>query len=314
MGLDHARWRAMGSDVEVIVVDGPAEALAWARRRIEQLEHRWSRFLPDSDVSRLNAAAGQPVEVDPDTIELVRVAVEAWRESGGSVNPTVLGAVIGSGYDRSFADLVPRDTAPSSGLRIVACTDIEVAGTTVTLPAGTGFDPGGIGKGLAADLVVDDLLAHGCRGACVNVGGDLRVGGSGPDGNGWTITIERPGSPGSDLVAVGLADGAIATSTTLLRRWMVGSSERHHLIDPATGEPTTSDLVQASTVTRRCWLAETYAKAILLAGSDRAFDKLPADVGAIAVSAHGEVFSTPSLQAFLGSAAAPRHLRPVEAS
>jgi thiamine biosynthesis lipoprotein ApbE len=95
---------------------------------------------------------------------------------------------------------------------------------------------------------------------------------------------------------------------------MVGSSERHHVIDPATGEPTMSDLVQASAVTRRCWQAETYAKAILLAGSDRAFDKLPADVGAIAVSAHGEVFSTPSLQAFLGSAAAPRHLRPVEAS
>ena len=91
----EARFHAMGSDAHVIVVADadPAGLLDRAQRRIEQLEQRWSRFLPDSEVSRLSRNAGAPVLVSADTVLLVRRSIEAWHLTGGSFDPTVLGGV-----------------------------------------------------------------------------------------------------------------------------------------------------------------------------------------------------------------------------
>src|SRR5215472_16091247 len=101
-------FRAMGSDAHLIVVGGLAGLLDTAVARITQLEQRWSRFLPGSEVSRLNRSAGRRLAVSPDTITLVEHAVTAWRLSGGAYDPTLLGAVIRAGYDRSFEDVLSR--------------------------------------------------------------------------------------------------------------------------------------------------------------------------------------------------------------
>src|SRR5689334_21184142 len=146
----EARIRAMGSAVHVIVVGGRPGLVARAVALIDGLEARWSRFLPDSEVTRLNETAGRPCPVTPDTVLLVRRAIEGWRLTGGRFDPTVLGAVVRAGYDRSFDALGPFPTATSVlGLGCDGLTVDERAGT-ITLPFGVGFDPGGIGKGLAA--------------------------------------------------------------------------------------------------------------------------------------------------------------------
>jgi FAD:protein FMN transferase len=307
MNVVARQWRVMGSHAEIIVVDGPPGSLAHARHRLGQLERRWSRFVTSSDVSRMNRNAGRPVAVSADTRRLVAIAIDAWRESGGAVNPTVLGAVLRAGYDASFDSLIERAAAPASPLAMIACTDIVIDGETVTLPTGTGFDPGGIGKGLAADVVAVELREAGAEGVCVNVGGDLRVSGLGPTGGGWTIAIDTP-LDDRTIVDVGLGDGAVATSTTARRRWRIDGRERHHLIDPETGQPSTSDLVQATALSAECWLAETYAKATLLRGSQRAFDLLPEGVGALALRLDGRVIGTDALRAHLGPAGLPDHI------
>src|SRR6185503_5065324 len=92
--VTERRFRAMGSDIHVIVVGGTAGLLDKAASRIEQLESRWSRFRPLSEVSVLNALAGELVEVSADTSFLVRRAVDAWRITGGSFDPTVLDDVV----------------------------------------------------------------------------------------------------------------------------------------------------------------------------------------------------------------------------
>jgi hypothetical protein len=166
----------MGCDVHVLVVGGRPSLLQVARERIEELEQRWSRFLATSEISRLNALAGLPVRLSPITVGLVERALEGARVTGGRYDPTVLGDVLRAGYDRSFERLTgeaPRGTSPlGQGYdRIV----VDLARSTVTLPLGVGLDPGGIGKGYAADLLVEELLPRGAAGACVNVGGDLRV-------------------------------------------------------------------------------------------------------------------------------------------
>jgi thiamine biosynthesis lipoprotein len=291
-------FRAMGSDAHVIVVGDPV-LLDHAERRVADLEGRWSRFVPTSEVSRLTAAAGTTVAVSPETALLVRRSIEAHRLSGGSFDPTVLGAVVRAGYDRSFERLA--DRGPVASPLASGAGAIEADGASVRLPAGTGFDPGGIGKGLAADIVAAELLAAGADGACVNLGGDVRVAGVAPTGGAWTVSVEHPGQ--GTLARLGVADGGVATSTTLRRRWTVDGEWRHHLIDPGTGLPSDSDLELAAVVASEAWVAEVLAKAVLLRGADRAFHVL-GGTGAegLAVGIDGRVVTSPGLTAFLGTA------------
>jgi len=294
----------MGSDADLIVVGGDHDALDRAIARIEQLENRWSRFRADSEVSALNRHRGQSVPVSADTRLLVNRAIEAWHLTGGSFDPTILGDLLRAGYDRSFEQLSASDdarevfarrrTAQASG-----CSDILVDDCTVTLPADLSFDAGGIGKGLAADIVATELMAAGVAGACVNIGGDLRVVGDSPSGLGWTLAIEQPYSA-IPVVLVGLTSGAIATSSVLRRVWSRGGRARHHLIDPATGEPSESDLALASVITGEAWRAEVLTKACLLRGSDRAFDLLDESTAALVVDHDGHVVSTETMSAFVG--------------
>jgi thiamine biosynthesis lipoprotein len=305
--MSELEFRAMGSDAHVIVVGGPDDGAARARARIDELERRWSRFIDDSEISILNRQAGQFVAVSDDTRLLVEKAIEAWRISGGSFDPTVLGAIIRAGYDRSFETLGDTPAAGISAL-LLGCTDIELTEHAVRLPAGTGFDPGGIGKGLGADIVADEAMDAGADGVCINLGGDLRVRGRSPEGTGWTIDIEHP-LVAPPIVRVGVAEGAVATSTTLKRQWRVDGAPRHHLIDPATGLPSDSDLTLACVITARAWAAEVLAKAVLLRGSAHPFDLLGGTgAQALVVDRDGRIDATDGFAAYLGGATLPLRL------
>jgi len=301
----------MGSEAHVLVV-GPraADLLEAACARIDRLEQLWSRFLPDSEVSELNRRAGTPVTVSPETVELVSRAVEGWWLSGGAFDPTVLGALLRAGYDRPFDTMGLDDELRSAGvsLLLTGAGDIVVDGDRVCLPAGVGFDPGGIGKGLAADLVVGELLAAGAEGACVNLGGDLAAAGTGPEGGGWTVGIqhERGAEP---LVDLGIGRGGVATSSTLRRHWERDGRRYHHLVDPRTELPSGSDLDHVTVVAAAAWAAEVLSTAVLLRGSTDCFDILGGTgAEALAVTVTGEIRSTPGLAAYLGGAELPARL------
>ncbi len=259
-----ATWPAMGSDAHVVVHGRDERALlGLARQRVATVEARWSRFRSDSDVSRLNDRAGRPVRVDGTTLVLVELAMQAWRLTDGWFDPTVLGALEAWGYDDTFA--VVRRRPPvrrRAATRRTGCGGIRIDPDTgtVTLPAEVGFDPGGIGKGLAADLVVRDLLDAGADGACVNLGGDLRVGGRPPDDRHW-----RVGHGGGGPV-LGLASGGMATSTSARRRWRVGDGQAHHLVDPGSGCPAAVRPVPTTVVASSAWRAEVLATAVAVRG------------------------------------------------
>lgn len=313
----------MGTDVTVIVVgadtpnaDHGAEAALAERAlaRIGQLEARWSRFRPDSEVSRLNGAVGATVEVSTDTALLLARAVEAWELSAGLVDCTQLTEVMAAGYDRSF-DQLPADRNRATLLRRHYGGDpgdIVLDGTTVRLSLGLGFDPGGIGKGLAADIVSAEIMVAGAAGVCVNLGGDLRVRGTGPTSDGWTISIDHP-RQARPLVLLGLGDGAVASSTTLRRQWLVDGEPRHHLIDPRTGQPSRSDVVFATAVADEGWRAETMAKAVLLRGGSHPFDLLGGTgVEALAVDADGAMSCSPGFTRFTAGIEPAPHLSLLE--
>jgi len=290
----------MGSDAQVVVV-GPEHLADRAVARIADLERRWSRFDERSEVSGLNRHAGAPVLVSAETLELVERARDAWRMTHGWFDPTVLGAVVRAGYDRSF-DAIDAVTSRAASSALVAdAAGIEIRAGTVRLPVGTGFDPGGIGKGLAADIVVDELRSDGAAGVCVNLGGDVRVDGESPSGDAWTVAVEHPDRPGT-IARVGVRSGAVATSTTLRRRWSSGDELRHHLIDPTTGLPSWTTLTFATVVAGHAWRAEVLAKALVLRGAPARFDDVEAaGAAALTVDDDGRVAGSDRIGDFLAA-------------
>jgi thiamine biosynthesis lipoprotein len=304
---ERLEFRVMGSDATVVAVGGGPGLAERARDRLDRLEGLWSRFRPDSEVSRLNAAGGRCMEVSAETIHLVGTAVEAWSVTRGAYDPTVLGDVLRAGYTVSFESLRAVPTGPLTHVEFrigAAGIRIDPVAHTVELPPGVGFDPGGIGKGLAADMVVEELLAAGVQGACINVGGDLRVCGTPPDsapGSGWAIGVDDPFTDGS-VAVLGLAGGGVATSSRLLRRWTgAGGKPSHHLIDPRTGQPADSGLATVTVVAARAWQAEMLAKAVFVTGATAGAVLLD-DFGAagLLVTDDGSLLKTANLGPFLG--------------
>jgi thiamine biosynthesis lipoprotein len=165
------------------------------------------------------------------------------------------------------------------------------------MPPGTGFDPGGLGKGLAADLVVAQLLAEGATGACVNLGGDLRAEGGGP----WTVDVADPfDGDHPPIVRLSFDAGGVATSSTLRRAWRQGDVRRHHLIDPVSGRPADTGVVAVTVLTGEAWRAEVLATAALIAGVAGAFEVLSrARATGVVVDGAGTCHLAPDLDPFL---------------
>lgn len=300
--LPDLKFRVMGTDAHVILVDPAEGAGAYARSRLEELERRWSRFLPASDVSRLNGAPEAFVVVSPDTLSLLATMKRAWSASGGRYDPTLLSAINAAGYSASYDGSGRRSsTAGAAGDAAHACTiadvTLEPATSSVIVPAGVGIDPGGIGKGLAADLVVTELLQGGTGGALVSVGGDLAAAGTPPSPEGWHVAIEDPFDASREQLRLALEAGGVATSSTLTRSWTKGGSRCHHVIDPATQTCATTDLAAVTVIARAGWEAEAHATAALLCGSQSALDYLERhEVDGIVTTLGGITRMTPALE------------------
>lgn len=269
----EARFRVMGTDAHCIIVGGDAAALNACEKHLRAIERRWSRFLPDSELMRMNSHPKVPVVVSPDTFDAVQMAVRAWEYTDGIFDPTTYDALIAAGYDRSFTEfdadaVLPANDGAARPTPTPAAIEFDSVVRSITLPAGVHVDLGGIGKGLAADLVVRALLADGVAGACINLGGDLCALGTPPDDSGWIVelTLPSPNALGGPT-EIAIPHGAVATSSTQVRRWQRSDGAAHHLIDPRTGLPSVSDIVIATVLALDAWWAETCAKAIVVTGT-----------------------------------------------
>jgi len=233
-GVISSRQEIMGGHGTISLV-GASEALmtrTWDF--VRECEKRWTRFSPDSDISRLNQAEGAPVEVDPLTFRLISAMRVGHEISLGAFDPTLLVDELKAGYGSSVLDSTRTTTLPASAVSPGNLAGIRLADTTVTLPLGTVLDAGGIGKGLAADLVCEFALAEGAWGVMAEFGGDVVVAGKAPDGVAWRLGIEDPFDPEKHAAIIRLSQGAIVTSSQRKRRFGAEGNETHHLIDPVT--------------------------------------------------------------------------------
>ena len=289
-----------------VIVHGPRhpDQVGEVVALLDGLERRWSRFLPASDLTRINDGAGHPVDVAPETLALVRTMREAWDLTQGRYDPTILPILVANGGATSRVDPGRTTVLPHGPLRTGTMEGIRVDDQrlTVELPAGTALDPGGIGKGLAADMAAALLLDGGAAGALVSIGGDLAAAGRAPEGTGWRVDVEGPEPSGGALFRTAVDQGGVATSSTRSRRWVQDGVDRHHAIDPATGAQSDTDLASVTVFATSGWRAEAFATAALLTTSDTVVAFLDSHrLTGIAVTADGRVLRTEDL-AVLGQA------------
>lgn len=253
--LASRHFDALGSTCELLSLGSGQAALERCEQRVREAEARFTRFLRDSELAGLNASDGRYMLVSPEMFAMLEAALWAFTESEGLVNAAVLPALVSAGYDRPFRQGL-NEPAVLTSAQLPPLPEVLIldpATRSAALAPGAALDLGGIAKGALADSLIDEL---GDDAVC-NLGGDVRVRGAGPEGDGWHIGL-------CDRSAVALTDGAVCTSGTTRRRW---GQSMHHLIDPRTGMPAKTDLAEVSVVSDSALRGEVYAKCALLLGA-----------------------------------------------
>ena len=287
--MERHEFRAMGTEIELMLdlPRGPAasHAFAQAERGFGRIEAALSRFLPDSELSTLNRSG--TVKAGPDLLAATELALAARERTGGRFDPTVHDALVAAGYDRSF-ELVPAEGRKANGNGGHFCggpVEIDRFTRTIRLAAGVHLDLGGIGKGYAVDRAAERLSRLGP--CLVNAGGDVAV-----RGRRWPVGVETA----NGFVTLELISGALATSGRDRRRWRRDGQEQHHLIDPATGRPSGSDLLRVTVVGTSAAEAEVLAKSLFLAGEENAVLEAERDgIAAVLITADGRTLMTGAL-------------------
>lgn len=276
-------FRAMNTDISMFIESSsaPLDGFINTRLLFEQQEERFSRFRETSLLSRLNR--GETI-ADAWFSQAISLALAAHDETGGLFNPLVLPALREAGYAMTFDSVTtgrPR-AQPVASFRDA----IEVDGPAVRLLGGE-VDLGGIVKGWTVDVAVQLLNEHYAD-VFVNAGGDLRCTGHEEGGEGWVVDVDGAGGGASPWK--GTVQGAVATSTTLKRRWKTETGgDAHHLIDPRTGLPAESPFVQVTVRAEACWRAEVWAKAVLIGGEAGLRSAAARNLAVLAVRSDGEV-------------------------
>jgi thiamine biosynthesis lipoprotein len=233
----------MGVDVVVGGADLPHRIAV--RELFAEWDAVFSRFREHSELNHVNRAAADYVVVSSLFSRVVREALAAAATTDGLVDPTLGVAIEAAGYDRDFAALGD-DPQPAATTAPGSWRDVHITGNLLTRPRAVKLDLNGVVKGLAVDEALRLLGDDGF----VAAGGD--VASRGP------VVV---GLPGGESVTL---RGGIATSGSTVRRWLRGGVEQHHLLDPASGRPSTSRWSEVTVVARDCVTADVAAKAAYL--------------------------------------------------
>ncbi|MFI1920315.1 FAD:protein FMN transferase [Nocardia sp. NPDC020380] len=235
---------------------------------LDAVDHACSRFRRDSEIVGLAAHGGRPVRISALLAEYLHAALRIAKATDGAVDPTVGAVLVDLGYDRDYpllADTTVTDPAVSvTGIRHADWSMIALDDRTVTVPEGILLDLGATAKAAAADrcaTLVRDRV--GC-GVLVGLGGDLATAGPAP-ANGWQIEVsDGPGEPGCRIRLP--AEAALATSSTLRRRWSHGGRRVHHIIDPRTGASADPVWRTVSVAAQSCLAANAASTAGIVRG------------------------------------------------
>ena len=295
--LAQRSFRAIGTTATVVVCDphrvDSAESIL--RDELEAIDLACSRFRPDSELEYLHSRAGTSVTVSPLLFEALEVAVAVAERTHGAVDPTVGNAMSTLGYDRDFDQIRDQPPLPPAVLGpVVGYGHIHLAARTrtVRIPKGVRLDLGSSAKAFVADRSAARIADQLDTGVLVSVGGDIAVAGPPPPG-GWAIgiAVESSAQEGESDQVVAICGGGLASSSTAVRTWNVGTEKVHHIVDPSTGYAAAPYWTLVSVAGATCVEANALSTAAVVWGRD-ALDRLgPSGQAARLLRCDGEIFT-----------------------
>ena len=278
------------------------QVLAW----VATFEAKYSRFLPASLISRINAAAGrEPVAIDADTERLFALCDQMHFITRGTLDPTALPLL--QAWDwKASPPVLPDPASIEAARQLCGWRKLQRGAGTVFLPkAGMGLDLGGMGKEFAVDQVAELLAAGGATGVLVDFGADVRVIGRPADGRpGWHIGLDDPVQPGRCWCGLGLVEGAVATSGDYIRRFEINGRRYGHILDVRTGQPVDNGCRAVSVLGPNCTFAGMLSTAVFVLGPEEGLGLIETQYGFEgAVLTDRGIFTTRKFHGYVASKA-----------
>lgn len=282
--------------VTITLYGGSQEILQQAFDRCRHYENLLSRTIETSDIGRINRAKGAPVTVDPESAQLIDRGLYFGELSGGLFDITICPA--SSLWDFTSGRENPKTPDAAALAEAVKRIDyhrVKVSENTVTAEPGTELDLGGIAKGYIADRIAGFVKEKGVKSALVNLGGNVIVVGSKPDGNDFTVGIRKPFDPAGGLAGtLRVRNKTVVTSGTYERYFIADGTLYHHLLDPATGMPVQNELDSVTIVTDSSADADALSTICFIMGREKgtALIESRPDTEAIFIAKSGELSYT----------------------
>lgn len=265
----------MGTLVEITVVNADANVVQTAANQafdeMSRIEKLMSTYIADSEISRINEAAGkEAIPVSAEVLEIIQAGIQWGEKTKGIFDITIHPLVEAWDFDNG-GETVPSPEQLKTATHLVNFRDIRIQGNTVRLAReGMAINLGGIAKGYAVDRAITILKGLVPNGI-VNAGGDLYAFGQRGPNQPWVIGLQHPRKPQGVLASFALSNQAVATSGDYQRYFMKGEKRYHHILDPATGLPAEGPIsvtVMAPTVMD----ADALSTAVFIMGKDKGIE------------------------------------------
>lgn len=276
--------------------------LAAVQREVSRIEGLLSRFLPESDISRVNESAGmQNEEVSSEAFGVVSKAIDFSRRCPGCFDVTIE-PVVNLWKQAKESLTLPDESAIQQALTLVDFRDVSLNPWEMTVGLkyfGQAIDLGGIGKGYAGDQILKIYRAYEITSAYSNLGGNVVTLGTKPDGSPWSIGIQHPRQENQLIGAVSVVDQSVVTAGDDQRYYTDRQGKRqHHILDPRTGYPAESGLISVTVVSEQSLAADALSTTMFVAGMEKGLDLLRGFPGteAILFGSNLQVYVTQGLR------------------
>lgn len=272
---------------------GPEECLDACIKECTRFDNLFSAHKEGTDIWKINHAKGKPVEVDPDTADLISKSLEFSELSQGAFDITIGSVSLLWDFEKAIK---PSDEAIQEAIKHIDYHQVDVSGNTVTLKdPDMMLDLGGTAKGWIADRLAKIYADHNVTSGLINLGGNVLAVGSRPDGSDWNIAIKDPNKPDGDyLMVVPVSNRSLVTSGLYERHFVKDGVDYTHILDTKTGYPVKTDMLSDTIISEVSFLCDGYSTTLFIEGVQKALQTIEStgNIDAVFVSTDGKVSLT----------------------
>lgn len=251
--------------------DRAEEANAAAQKYIGELEGFISVTKPESDIYKLNHATQFPVEINDQTLELIKIALNMSEISDGAFNPCLYPVSSTWGFTKKQYR-IPTQEEINEKLKLTDWKKVRIEGSNVFMEKGMQFDLGGIGKGFAGDEAAKKMRSFGIKSALLDLGGNIQLIGSKPDGKDWNVGIRNPIEDGV-VGTLNLSDVAVITSAGYERYFEGPDGHKYiHIFDGTTGCPVENEMLSTTAIAASGTYCDGLSTTLYVLGVERSIE------------------------------------------